>query len=268
MEACWEMETVGLQEEDTAEGVLFRAFFECDAPLSELRRRFEEMAAQGGLRLDAADWSIEEHQTDQWVQAYRQSFTGFDIGATFHVHPDWEPPSDRHPVNILIEPGHAFGTGTHESTQLCLLALQDAAPLKGRVLDVGTGSGILAIAAAKLSPQVSVFAMDNDPLAVEMARVNFERNQTRADGLFAGELAGVRGRFDWVVANLTMEIFRRVAPEITRLAAGQALLSGFTIEQTPTVADFFDSGRAFEILSQPTLRDWQCLLLRARDARS
>ncbi len=261
VEICWELGTVGLQEEENPGGVLVQAFFEADTPLAEWRRRVEELALPQGVKLDGATWSVEEHRADEWVQAYRRSFTGFHIGQTYHIHPSWEFPSDRHPINIQIEPGHGFGTGTHESTQLCLMALEAAAPLSGRLLDVGTGSGILAIAAAKLSPLASIFAMDNDPLAVEMARLNLDRNHIRTCGLFAGELAGVRGRFDWVVANLTMEIFRQVAPEIIRLAAGRLLLSGFTVEQTPVVADFFQFGGGFEIVSKPTLNEWQCLLL-------
>lgn len=263
VEICWEIGTLGLQEEETPAGIAFEAFFEAGAPLPELRGRFEEMAARFGLLTTAIDWGVQEDQADQWIEAYRESFTGFDVGARFHIHPSWEPPSTTHAVNILIEPGHAFGTGTHESTQLGLLALESAPSLRGRLLDVGTGSGILAIAASKLSPETAVYAMDNDPLAVGMAKVNLQRNQISTRGLFAGELTAVAGRFDWIVANLTMEIIRHVAPEIIRLAAGRVLLSGFTTDQAPIVADFFHSGEGFEVISAPVLNGWQCLLLRS-----
>ncbi len=257
------MGTVGLQEEESTAGVSVQAFFELSSPLAELRRQFEQLASRAGLRLVAPSWSIEQDRSDEWLQSFRRSFTAFDIGGSYHIHPSWEPPSERRPINILMEPGHAFGTGTHESTQLCLLALEGTLPLSGRLLDIGTGSGILAIAAAKLTTGLSVFAMDNDPLAVAMARENFDRNHVWAGGLFVGELTGIRGRFDWVIANLTMEIFRQTAPEIMRLAADNLLLSGFTTEQTPIVAGFFESGQTFKTTAQTTLNGWQSLLLRA-----
>lgn len=260
LEVCWELESVGLQEEETPHGIQFSAFFEVGSGQADLATRFDSLCKQVGLTPTGISWTSQEDRADEWLQAYRQSFTGFDIGDTFHIHPGWEPPSARHPINILIEPGHAFGTGTHESTRLCLLALKDDAPFQGRLLDVGTGSGILSIAAAKLSPQTQIHAMDNDPLAVEMARTNLESNHLQIDGLFAGELSGVKGRFEWIVANLTMEIFRRVAPEIMRLASGSILLSGFTEEQTTVVAGFFQAGR-FDVVSSRTLNGWECIRL-------
>jgi ribosomal protein L11 methyltransferase len=140
-------------------------------------------------------------------------------------------------VEIVLDPGMAFGTGTHPTTSLCLAALSDllAARPGASVLDVGTGSGLLAIAAAKLGAG-RVAANDNDPVAIEVARENAERNGARLEltGAAVGEIAGA---FDLVVANILANTLVELAPDVAARVApgGTVLLAGILVPQEDEV---------------------------------
>ena len=161
------------------------------------------------------------------------------MGSTFYIHPPWEGPSKLHPLNLKIKPGGAFGTGTHESTQLCLGALAALIPDSIDLLDVGTGSGILAIAARKLSANLGIVAMDSDPEATFEARRNSYSNQVEDIRFFTGDLTILRGSFDLVVANLTLGIFRQMAVDLVRLTGKTLIVSGFTEDQEALALDQF-----------------------------
>ena len=260
VEICWELGTLGMRQWDEGDEVAFEAYFPPETPRSRLLSEFSAAAGRLGLRVLELKVAAVQDRPEEWLDNWKSGFHGFDVGASLFVHPGWEPPSARHPVNILMEPGHAFGTGTHESTRLCLRALPETAPLGGRFMDVGTGSGILAIAMLKLRPEAKVFAIDNDPLAVEMADENFRRNEISPAGLAVAAPGAIRGAFDFVAANLTLAIFRREVDEIARLAGGALLVSGFTAEQSPAVADLFRRG-GLEAIASWSLNGWDCLLL-------
>jgi ribosomal protein L11 methyltransferase len=160
-----------------------------------------------------------------WVSRFRESFRSFRAGR-FLIAPSWENPSGTDAGVLVIEPGRAFGTGTHESTRLCLAALSTLAeerPL-GRVLDVGTGTGLLAVAAAKLGAH-AVVGVDNDPDSLEAARLHARLNQVplrtvRADG----GRSFLPGRFDVVLANLTAPLLIERHAELGALVAGGGAL--------------------------------------------
>src|SRR5262245_59251274 len=111
-----------------------------------------------------------------WTEEWKKSYTSFPIADSFYVMPSWEDstcPNDRLPIRI--DPGQAFGTGTHETTQMALDALERWVEPNQLILDVGTGSGILAIA-SRLLGATQVFGCDIDPVAVQVAKANIERN--------------------------------------------------------------------------------------------
>jgi ribosomal protein L11 methyltransferase len=237
VELFWGLGTIGL-EEAQGEPLILKAFFPANGEQEELRRRFLEEASLLGLKPDPRLYYSLTNPED-WVENYKKNFHGFSVGNLFHIHPSWEESSPAHAVNLMIDPGHAFGTGTHESTQLCLLALESAVPFARSMLDVGTGSGILSLAARKMKPDLSIAALDCDFQAVEMAKENIERNQAYPLLLFAGVPASVRRPFDLVVANLTLGILQQTAPEITRLVGQHLVVSGFTVDQAHLVAELF-----------------------------
>ncbi|MBN1966837.1 MAG: 50S ribosomal protein L11 methyltransferase [Anaerolineae bacterium] len=113
---------------------------------------------------------------EDWAEAWKAHYKPVRIGERLYIRPAWlEPDTQADDVEIILDPGMAFGTGTHPSTQLCLIALEDLAPPPPRVLDLGCGSGILAIAAAKLGAG-QVWALDTDAIAVAATIENAERN--------------------------------------------------------------------------------------------
>src|SRR5205823_13810008 len=127
-----------------------------------------------------------------WTEEWKKSYTSFPIGDDFFVIPSWENckcPDDRLPIRI--DPGQAFGTGTHETTQLTMEALARWVEPEQVVLDLGTGSGILAIA-SRLLGAAAVFACDIDPIAVQVAQANIERNGERDISTFCGSLDAVK----------------------------------------------------------------------------
>ena len=169
-----EFETCGFQEEIGPDEVALSAYFS-----GELSRRFQERFEVALRRrgMTARTRTSElEVDPDEWIRQCRNHFKGFSIGKTFYVHPGWEKPASGYPVTLLMEPSHAFGTGTHESTQLALRHLEAVAQRASSILDVGTGSGILAVAGAKLNPAVSIVALDVDEQATTAAATNFRRN--------------------------------------------------------------------------------------------
>jgi ribosomal protein L11 methyltransferase len=162
---------------------------------------------------------------------------------------------------IEIEPSMGFGTGHHQSTRLCLAGLQSIDLAGRRVIDAGTGSGVLAIAAAMLGAS-DVLALDNDPDAVAAARDNVGRNG--AGATVRCEVADL-GEFETaaapvVVANLTAFLLRRYASTIETLVApgGQLVTSGFTADQVPLVLDAFPG---FTLLHREDEDDWVALRL-------
>ncbi len=156
-----------------------------------------------------------------WLEAWKAQFAPIRIGP-FFVRPSWSEARDDG-VEIVLDPGMAFGTGLHPTTRQCLEAVGELDVAGRTVLDVGTGSGILAIGAAKLGAS-RVVAVDVDPLAVRAAGENARRNDARVE-IARGSAADVAGTFDVVVANLVADVLVAIAPHLAaRLAPGGTLV--------------------------------------------
>ena len=181
--------------------------------------------------------AVEEVPDEDWGETWKKGLGALTVGRV-HVRPSWlAGPAPAGTVEIVLDPGMAFGTGTHPTTSLCLAAISDllAARPRARVLDVGTGSGLLAIAAAKLGA-AAVVANDNDPVALKVARENADRNGATVE-LTAADVRLVEGAFDLVVANILANTLVELAPAIAaRLApGGVVLLSGILAPQEDDV---------------------------------
>jgi ribosomal protein L11 methyltransferase len=203
----WEEGSAGIVEIENG----LRAFFEDGADRAVLMARF-----------GAVSWR-EEEQRD-WVAESRANWEPLRIGRRFFLVPEWrDDPAPDGCFRIVVNPGMAFGTGRHETTQLCLEALERYVRPGARMLDVGTGAGILAQAARLLGAE-PVWACDIDPEALEVARGDIGAN------LFTGSVDAVRtGAADLAAANISPEAIARLAPDLLRClrAGGVALLSGF-----------------------------------------
>lgn len=245
----WELDTCGFEERELASGLLVEAWFEERADSDWLSRELGQRFPGCELTLHTASF-----RPDQWLEDYARTFTGFAIDDEFYVYPPWEQPSPAHPVNLLIEPGHGFGTGSHESTQLALRGLRPHTRDAATFLDVGTGSGILAVGALKLQPDLKAVTLDIDPLAVSAAAENLARNRVKA-ALVVGEPGCLAGGFDLVVANLTAPLLRDLASELARMTRRWLVISGFTEDEIHWVVAAW-SGLGLELDTALRLNGW------------
>ena len=167
-----------------------------------------------------------EEQRD-WVQSSRDLLQPMEVGERFFLVPEWrEDPAPPGRLRITVNPGMAFGTGVHETTRLCLEALEEFLKPGTTVLDVGTGSGILA-KAARLLGAARVYACDIDPVAVEIA----------GEGFVGSADAVASGCADLVTANISAEAIVAMAADLGRVlrAGGVLLASGFEVQEVERV---------------------------------
>ena len=182
------------------------------------------------------DMSVREIVERDWLEEWKQNWQPVEIGR-FVIAPPWSNLGNTHDrIVIRIEPGMAFGTGTHETTRLCLQAIEKLFAGRASFLDVGAGTGILAIAAAKLSPQARIEACDTDEMAVSIARENAEANGVLDQIEFrAGSIDDSTASADLVCANLTADVIVRLLPSLVSLTCGKLILSGILETQLELV---------------------------------
>jgi ribosomal protein L11 methyltransferase len=198
------------------------------------------------------------------LEAFRAASRAFSVGRRLWIDPgdptDAEPPRGR--IALRLPASRAFGTGEHASTRLALLALEEEELRGCAVLDVGTGSGVLALAAAALGARLAV-GLDTDVEAVLVARENLRRHAFGSRvRLYAGPLAAVSGAFDLVLANMLAD---EILPEAARLQArtgrsGRILLSGVTREREPEVLGKL-RGKRWKLAGRRCEKEWVCLCL-------
>ena len=172
------------------------------------------------------DMSVREVESRDWLEEWKQNWQPVEVGR-FVIAPPWSNLGDTHDrIVIRIEPGMAFGTGTHETTRLCLNAIQQHFT-RGSFLDVGTGTGILAIAAAKLFPDARIEACDTDELAIAIARENARANNVLHQINFrVGSVDESTASADLVCANLTANVIVALLRTLVSLTCGKLILSG------------------------------------------
>ena len=174
-----------------------------------------------------------------WNESWKKGFTPLDVGQRFTVLPPWEKGHEGR-VDLIIDPGMAFGTGHHETTRSCLVLMEKYAGTcaKERFLDLGAGTGLLAIAASKLGYR-HIAAVDTDPLAVEAMRMNVELNQVTNVDIREGNVDEALGTFDCIAANIISGVLIQLAPALaSRLRpGGVAVLSGILIGQENEVIE-------------------------------
>jgi ribosomal protein L11 methyltransferase len=207
----WEQGSCGIAEPD---GHYLRAFFEENADRNALQARYPGAAIR-----------VEEDR--DWVQSARDLLQPMEVGGRFFLVPEWrDDPAPPGRFRIAVNPGMAFGTGVHETTRLCIEALEDFLRPGMRVLDVGTGSGILRRAAHLLGAD-KTYACDTDPVAVEIA----------GDAFVGSVDAVASGSMDLVMANISPEAIIALAPDLRRVLrkGGVLLASGFELQEIDMV---------------------------------
>lgn len=212
-----ELGTTGIIEE--AGGL--RAFFDESSDSSSLLSRFAEFAPE-----------VRQEEPTDWAQVTRDAWPPLPVGQRFYLVPPWrrDEPTPPGRFRLEVSPGMACGTGRHPATQLCLQAIECYVKPGDHVLDVGTGSGILARAAALMGAE-HVIACDIDPEAVHVARECRD-----SPPLFAGSIDAVRSHWaDVIIANIDAPAIELLAPELERVRKPESILilAGFPVEEIP-----------------------------------
>jgi ribosomal protein L11 methyltransferase len=199
---------------------------------------------------------IEKLEENDWVRLTQAQFDPIRISPRLWIVPTWHTPADSTAINIVLDPGLAFGTGSHPTTRLCLRWLDSNLRCGETVLDYGCGSGILAIAALKLGA-ASAIGVDVDAQAVQASRDNAIANQVRADFYLPDGIT--LAQYEIVVANILTNPLRALAPLLAGAtkSGGHIVLSGILAEQAEDVmriyAQWFD-------LAPAVIEDgWCCL---------
>lgn len=213
------------------------AYFETPPDPARVREELDNALHIYDLPADSvgpATHSEIPHQ--DWLAEWKKNWQPVTVGR-FHIAPPWAAaPEDESLIVIRIEPGMAFGTGTHETTKLCLAAIQKYYT-GGSFLDVGTGTGILSIAAAKLFPGASFAACDVDADSVAIARENAALNETPQIIFRTGTLDDSYGQADCIVANLTADVIAPLLPALVGVTGGRLILSGILAAQECFIRD-------------------------------
>jgi ribosomal protein L11 methyltransferase len=193
-----------------------------------------------GFSADAikkTEWREVENQ--DWLAEWKKHWRPTET-EKFIIAPTWETVENTEKIVIRIEPSMAFGTGTHETTKLCLRAIEENYDRRMSFLDVGTGTGILAIAAAKLQIPGSGFPVagcDTDDDSIKIARENAKLNETPNIEFFAGSISEKTPGFDFVCANLTADVILPILPLLIEKSKKVLVLSGILKEQENQITD-------------------------------
>ena len=260
----------GPSTEEPAGGVTVHAYLPVDDELQSRRRSIEE--GLWHLRqiqsLPPARYRFIEDQ--DWSELWKQRWHQLEIGTRFLVLPSWLPQPDTDRLVIRIDPGMAFGTGTHPSTRLCLLELEKRVQPGDRLVDLGCGSGILSIAGALLGAQ-EILALDIDSQAVETTKANAERNgvaeklrvqKGSVQDLSTAERNGSTP--DLIFANILAPVLEDMLDEGLADMMGNEthlILSGVIDEQVEGLVEHAE-GRGLHLLEDRSENDWHALTLR------
>ena len=231
---------------------LVNALFESDMPVADIL----QVACTNLGIYPLPPHKIETLEESDWVRLTQAQFDPIRISERLWIVPTWHTPTDPAAINIALDPGLAFGTGSHPTTRLCLRWLDGNLRGGESVLDYGCGSGILAIAAMKLAAG-SAIGVDVDAQAVLASRDNAAANQVQAD--FYLPEAVVLTQYDVVVANILTNPLRALAPLLagaTKLG-GRIVLSGILAEQAEEVARIY--AQWFDMAPAVVEDGWACL---------
>ena len=203
-------------------------------------------------------WHLREVPDADWVKLTQAQFEPINVGERLVIVPTWhrDQAQSAERVRIELDPGLAFGTGSHPTTHLCLKWLQTDMPVGSRLLDYGCGSGILAIAAKLLGAQ-AVVGVDIDQQAVDSSRFNAQANGVDVQAMLPDELAA--GTFDVVMANILSNPLKVLAPMLSNRVnvGGHLVLSGILARQAQEVAEFYTPW--LDLVVHEELDGWVCL---------
>jgi ribosomal protein L11 methyltransferase len=243
----------GVEEESAGEDVVYAVY---GAP-GELPALPDLRATAGGALVDVTTSEV----ADDWAERWRAFHQPLTIAGRVHIRPPWSPPAGSELVDVVIDPGRAFGTGAHATTKLSLELLFEAGPEEGALADYGAGSGVLAITAAKLG-YAPVLAIDNDPLAVEATRANAAANAVALEARRVDLRTDPLPAAPTVLANLLRPLLLILAERLPDPPPSTLIASGLLPEEADEVAAAF-AARGLDERARRMERDWAALAVGA-----
>jgi ribosomal protein L11 methyltransferase len=253
--------STGLGAHDDADELIVKAFVPVDDLM--VKRKIEEALWHLGQLYPIPSPTFRVLAEADWAEAWKAHYSILHIGRRTVIVPQWQTyASQAGEVVIILDPGMAFGTGTHPTTRLCLAALEEAIEPEMNVLDLGTGSGVLAIAAAKQGAG-AVRAVDVDNMAVAAARENATANGVaHIVQVDLGSLDKVDGQYDLILVNILAEVICALLDEGLAGAlrpGGKVIASGIIDDREPEVRTAF-AQNGLEIVARRVEQDWVALV--------
>jgi len=214
------------------------------------------------VRNQLQEYNISVISDGDWKELWREYFVPIKIGSLTVV-----PPWKKDEGDIIINPARGFGTGHHETTKLALGFVEELLKKDSEIktlIDVGTGSGILAIAAEKLKTGIVATAIDNDPDALENAAENIELNGVSGIELSGEPLYTFNGKYDLVIANIISSVLYFLSDDLKRLTSKWLILSGVLTSESPVFTERMGL-QDFELVAKKDENEWSAYLLKRRE---
>lgn len=224
----------------------------------------EEFLSRGLTDEELGSWEfvLEEKETEDWSKKWKEQWDVTHVTEKIAVVPDWiDYTPEQGEVIIKLEPGCAFGTGTHQTTQLCMKALEKYMPQNARVADIGMGSGILSILAKKLGANY-VYGCDNDDTVIDVARENAVKNNVECT-FELGTADKISEQFDFVCANILHFVLAEIMSDLKNIMKTGALmsLSGILYEKRDMVIEAYER-EGLELIEEIQQDQWTSFVVK------
>lgn len=248
----------------TTEGTL-KVFFTASADVDKFIKEQRDLLKSRGFtdeELGSWDYTLQEKENQDWSKKWKEKWDITRVSDKIVVVPDWleyTPKSGE--VIITLEPGCAFGTGTHATTQLCMRAVEKYMKKGADVADIGTGSGILAVCAMKFGAK-SAYGCDNDETVIDVACENAEKNNVECT--FELKTADkLTKKYDFVMANILHNVLAEIMPDLKNLMKEDSILvlSGILYEKKPVVLDAVQKC-GLKLIEEDHINQWTSLIVR------
>ena len=264
----WDFADINVLEHK-GEVAVVKAYFSEEDNIEEILKYVEEKIEELkslGLDLGLAKVESEKMFEEDWANNWKKYYKPTKVSESIVVKPIWEEYEAKENELVLeLDPGMAFGTGTHETTRMCIQSLEKYVEENSTVFDVGCGSGILAIAAAKLGSKKAV-GVDLDPVAVESAKENVGYNKLDNIEILYGNLVDViEGKADIVVANIIAEVICILTEDVKRVlkSDGYFITSGIIHDRVDMVTKKLEE-TGFEVIEINKDGEWNCIVAKAK----
>lgn len=264
----WDFADINVLEHKGKVAVV-KAYFAEEDNIEDVLQYFNERLTElkeMGIDLGEAKVEHEKMHEEDWANTWKQYYKPSKVGEKIVVKPIWEDYEAKDGELVVdLDPGMAFGTGTHETTRMCIQALERYVKEESTVFDVGCGSGILAIAAAKLGAKLAV-GVDLDPVAVESSIENVGYNNLKNIEILHGNLVEViDGKADIVVANILAEIICILTDDVKRVLkdGGVFITSGIIHDRVDMVCEKLEA-TGFEVIEKNRDGEWNCIVAKLK----